>query len=131
MRHVYDDVQPDFVIALHEGPQSGTFMFTNRFVGPTLGRALCDGLAAGGTRLAERDYFGIPLEPAGLSPATPVTRAVWRLWASAFRQQATIVYSEARGVPEIVLESSWWHPDEAARVRPHVHLVRAVAQHLA
>jgi hypothetical protein len=130
VRSVYEEVRPDFVIALHEGPQSGTFMFTNRFVDEALGSALCDALAAGGTVLATRDYFGIRLRPPGLSPATPATRAVWRLWARAFRQQASIAYSEERGVPEIVLESSWWNPDEAARVRPHVDLVAAVAQRL-
>ncbi len=130
VRDVYDRVRPDFVIALHEGPQTGAFMFANRFVEPALGAALCDDLAAGGTVLAEKDYFGLRLRPAGLSPATPTTLAVWKLWARAFKSQASIVYSQDRGVPELVLESSWWNPDEEARVRPHVDLVAAVARRL-
>lgn len=130
VRDVYEEVRPDFVIALHEGPQRGAFMFANRHVASPLAHALCDALAAGGTVLATRDYFGARLRPPGLSPATPVTRAVWRLWARAFGQQASIAYSEARGIPEIVLESSWSDPDLTARVRPHADLVAAVAERL-
>ena len=130
LRDVFERVRPDFVISLHEGPQDGTFMFANRFVELPLATALCDALAAGGTVLAEKDYFGLRLRPRGLSPASPATRAVWRLWALALRQKATIAYSEDRAVPEIVLEGSWWLADQAARVRPHVDLVAAVAQRI-
>ena len=130
VRDVYARERPDFVISLHEGPQRGTFMFANRFVEPALANALCDALAAGGTVLAEKDYFGLRLRPPGLSPASATTRAVWKLWARAFRQQASIAYSEDRAVPEIVLEGPSGLADEAARVRPHVDLVAAVAQRL-
>jgi len=130
VRKVYDEVRPDFVIALHEGPQDGTFMFANRFVDPKLASALCNALAAGGTLLAKKDYFGRRLPEPGLSPATATTRAVWRWWARAFRQQATIVYSQDRGVPELVLESSWWNTNQESRLRPHIDLVTAVSERL-
>ncbi len=130
VREVFDDAHPDFVISLHEGPQDGTFMFANRFVEPPLASALCGALAAGGTVLAKRDYFGLRLRPPGLSPASVATRAVWKLWALALGQKASIAYAQDRAVPEIVLESSWWMTDEAARVRPHVDLVAAVAQRM-
>ena len=130
VRRVFERVRPDFVLSLHEGPQQGTFMFTNRFVGRALATALCAELAAGGTVLAEKDYFGRRLRPPGLAPASTLMQAVWTLWARAFRSQASIAYSQERTVPEIVLESSWWHPDQKARIRPHVALVDAVAQRL-
>ena len=130
VRDIVDDVRPDFVISLHEGPQRGAFIFTNRHVEPPLAQALCDALAAGGTRLAERDYFGRRLRPAGWAPATPTTHAVWNVGARLLRQKATITYSEDRGVPELVLESSSRITDEAARVRPHIDLVAAVAERL-
>lgn len=130
VRAVFDEVNPNFVVSLHEGPQRGTFMFTNRYVGAPLAIALCDALAAGGTVLATRDYFGRSLRPAGCAPATAVTRAVWKFGASALGVQATITYSEGRSVPEIVLESSSRTTDEAARIRPHVDLVLAVAKRL-
>lgn len=127
VRDVFEEVRPAFVLSLHEGPQRGTFMFTNRHVGAPLATSLCDALAAGGTTLATRDYFGRSLQPAGWAPASPTTRAVWSFGARYLRQKATISYSEDRGVPEIVLESSSRTTDEAVRIRPHVDLVAAVA----
>ena len=127
VRDVFERERPDFVISLHEGPQDATFMFTNRFVEAPLAQALCDALAVGGTVLAEKDYFGLRLRPPGLSPSSATGRALTKLWALTLGMKATIAYSEDRGIPEIVLESSWRTADEAARVRPHVDLVAAVA----
>jgi hypothetical protein len=130
VRDVYDRERPDFVLSLHEGPQDATFMFANRYVDDALARTLLDALAAGGTVLAEQDYFGMRLEPRGLSPTSRVGRAVNWLWSRALGMKATIGYSEDRGIPELVLESSWRLPDERARVRAHVDLVAAVARAL-
>lgn len=130
VRDVFEREKPDFVISLHEGPQDATFMFANRFVDAKLAHELCDALAEGGTVLAEKDYFGMRLHPPGLSPSSATGRAVTKLWALTLGMKATIAYSEDRGVPEIVLESSWRMPDETARVRPHVDLVSAVAARL-
>lgn len=126
VQKVFGDVRPDFVVSLHEGPQHGAFMFTNQHVAAPLATALCDALAAGGTKLATRDYFGRRLRPPGWAPATSTTRAVWKLGA-ALGKKATITYSEDRGVPEIVLEGSTRVKDEAERVRPHVDLIAALA----
>lgn len=130
VRDVFARERPDFVISLHEGPQDATFMFANRFVDATLARALCDALEAGGTTLAKKDYFGLTLDPPGLSASSPTARALTKLWAATLGMKATIAYSEDRRIPEIVLESSWRTADEAARVRPHVDVVAAVAQRL-
>lgn len=130
VRDVYDRERPDFVISLHEGPQDATFMFTNRHVDGALARTLLDALAAEGTVLAEKDYFGLRLRPPGLSSSSPASRAVEWLWARTLGMKATIAYSQDRGIPEIVLESSWRLPDEGARVRAHVTLVTAVARAL-
>jgi hypothetical protein len=131
VRDIFERERPHFVISLHEGPQDATFMFANRFVETKLAHALCDALAAGGTVLAEKDYFGMRLTPPGLSPSSPSGRFVTKLWALTLGMKATIAYSEDRRIPEIVLESSWRTPDEAARIRPHVDLVKAVAERLA
>ncbi|MBS2011683.1 MAG: DUF2817 domain-containing protein [Deltaproteobacteria bacterium] len=131
VREIFERERPTFVISLHEGPQDATFMFANRLVETPLAHGLCDALARGGTVLAERDYFGMRLSPPGLSPSSASARAVTKLWALTLGMKATIAYSEDRGIPEIVLESSWRMASEAARVRPHVDLVAAVAKHLA
>jgi len=129
VRDVFERERPDFVVSLHEGPQDGTFMFANRFVDHALARVLCQALAAGGTALAKRDYFGRRLDPPGLAPASLTTRAMWKLGA-ALRMKATITYSEDRSIPEIVLEGPSRLADEAARLRPHVDVVAAVAEHV-
>lgn len=131
VRDVFERDRPDFVISLHEGPQDATFMFANRFVTAPLGSELCDARARGGTVLAEKDYFGLRLTPAGLSPSSATGRAVTKVWAATLGMKATIAYSEDLGIPEIVLESSWRMTSEAERVRPHVDLVAAVAERLA
>lgn len=131
VRDVIDREKPDFVISLHEGPQDGTFMFTNHFVDTRLANALCDALARGGTRLAAKDYFGRRLDPRGLAPSSRTVRALTTLWGLTLRMKATIGYSEDRGIPEIVLESPSRSADEVERVRPHVDLVAAVAAQLA
>ncbi len=130
VRDLYDRERPDFVVSLHEGPQDATFMFANRFVEPSLARELLDALAAEGTKLAEKDYFGLRLDPPGLSPSSPTVRALNWLWARAVGMKATIGYSEDRGIPELVLESSWRLPNEDERVRAHVTLVTSVARAL-
>ncbi len=131
VRRELDAFAPDFVVSLHEGPQDNTFFFANEFVARALAERLLLALEAGGTRLAERDYFGARLDPPGLSPSTPASRALLGLWARALRMMPTSEFAARRRLPEITLESGWRSPDRAARVRPHVDLVMALARELA
>lgn len=130
VREMYERERPDFVVSLHEGPQDATFMFANRFVTLEIARELLAALADGGTVLAEKDYFGLRLDPPGLSPSTAAARAVTKLWSGVLGMKTSIAYSEDLGIPELVLESSWRLRDEDARVRAHVDLVMAVARQL-
>jgi hypothetical protein len=130
VRDAYERLRPDFVVSLHEGPQDATFLFANRHVAPALAARLLAAMERGGTRLAERDYFGRRLSPAGYAPTGAMGAAVWWLWARTLGMMATITYSDFRGVPEIVLESSWRLADREARVRGHVDLVLALAHEL-
>ena len=131
VRRTFDDFRPDFVVSLHEGPQDAAFLFANRHVDGALARRLLAALEAGGTTLAEKDYFGLRLRPAGLSASTPVQRGILRLWAATLGMMAVNEYAAGRGVPELTLESSWRSPDRAARVRAHVDLVLALRDELA
>jgi predicted deacylase len=130
VRDTMDAVRPDFVISLHEGPQDAAFMFANAHVSAALATRLLSALEAGGTTLATHDYFGARLRTPGLSPSTPAARAVVSVWAATLGMRATIAFSELRGIPELVLESSWRGTDREARVRPHVDLCMAVAREL-
>lgn len=131
VRRTFDEFRPDFVLSLHEGPQDAAFMFANQHVDGALARRLLAGLEAGGTTLATKDYFGLTLDPPGLSASSPAQRAVLRLWELTLKMQAVNAFAAARGIPELTLESGWRSPDRAARVRAHVDLTLALRQELA
>lgn len=131
VRRTIEEVRPDFVVSLHEGPQDATFMFATEHVDDALARRLLSALEAGGTVLAEKDYFGARLVPKGLSPSTRATRAIVRLWAATLGMRATNAYCATLGIPELTIESSWRSSDRAARLRPHVDLCLAVCRELA
>jgi hypothetical protein len=131
VRQVFEEERPDFVVSLHEGPQDRTFMFLNRFVDLALAQRLAAAVERGGSPLASVDYFGRRLEPPGIAP---MSRSVWlltALWARALGMEATGMWCDERGVPEITLESSWRLDDRSARIRPHVDLVDALVRELA
>ncbi len=131
VRRVWDAQRPDFVVALHEGPQDATFMFTNQHVPIALAERLLAALEQGGTTLATHDYFGRALRPPGLAPMSRGQWALVKLWAATLGMMATNVYAADRGVPEITLESSWRTSDRGTRTRAHVDLVMALARELA
>ncbi|HUR76857.1 MAG TPA: hypothetical protein VMZ22_02840 [Acidimicrobiales bacterium] len=130
VRSAFDEFEPDFVLSLHEGPQDAAFMFANRHVDAALASRLLAALENGGTTLAAKDYFGLPLRPPGLSASTPVQRLILRTWETGFKMRAVNEFAAARGIPEITLETGWRNGDGAARVRAHVDLAAALAQEL-
>ena len=130
VRRVFGEHRPDFVLSLHEGPQDAAFLFANRHVDGALARRLLAALEAGGTALATKDYFGLPLRPPGLSASTPVQRGILRLWEATLKMRAVSEFAAAHGVPEITLESSWRSADRAGRVRAHVDLALALTEEL-
>jgi hypothetical protein len=128
---VLDAYRPHFVLSLHEGPQDAAFVFANRHVDGALAGLLLAALEAGGTTLATKDYFGLPLRPPGLSASTPLQRAIVGAWGAALKMMAVNEYAARRGIPEVTLESSWRDPDRATRVRAHVDLALALGDELA
>lgn len=131
VRRVFEEYRPDFVLSLHEGPQDAAFLFTNPHVDLGMAHRLLAALEAGGTTLAEKDYFGLKLKPPGLSASTPVQRGILKVWEATLKMQAVNAFAAARGVPEITLESGWRGTDAAARVRAHVDLTLALREELA
>jgi hypothetical protein len=126
VRQVFEERRPDFMISLHEGPQEGSFLFSNRLVDDDLAARLLDRMAAAGVDLATVDYFGRTLDRPGHAPMNAM---MWRLnmiWAATLKMKATGVWAEEQGVPEITLESSWRGLDGMARQRAHLELVLGV-----
>ena len=131
VRRAFEEHRPTFVLSLHEGPQDAAFLFANRHVDGGLARRMLAALEAGGTALAQKDYFGLRLQPPGLSASTPVQRAVVGLWGATLKMAAVNEFAARRGLPEITLESGWRSTDRAARVRAHVDLSLALGRELA
>jgi hypothetical protein len=131
VRSAFDEFRPDFVVSLHEGPQEAAFIFANACVDVAMAKRLLQALQAGGTTLATKDYFGLPLRPPGLSASSPFQRTVLRLWEATFKMQAVNAFAAARDIPEVTLETGWRSADRKGRVRAHVDLVLAVRQELA
>jgi predicted deacylase len=131
VRRAFDEFRPDFVASLHEGPQEAAFMFANACVDVALAKRLLAALAACGTTLATKDYFGLPLRPPGLSASSAFQRGVLRAWEAGFKMQAVNAFAAARAIPEVTLETGWRSDDATARTRAHVELVLALARELA
>lgn len=122
--------RPEAILSLHEGPQDSTFMFTNAFVPRSLATQLLHAIAAGGSRLATRDYFGRTLNPPGYAPHTWALGIVETLWASTLGMRATGSWAESRGVAEITLETPWREKSLEGRARPHIHAALALCRAL-
>lgn len=130
VRRTFDEFKPDFVLSLHEGPQDAAFIFTNPHVDVAMAKRLLATIEAGGTTLATKDYFGLPLKPPGLSASSPVQRVVLRVWEATLKQQAVNAFAAARGIPEITLETGWRSSDHDTRVRAHIDLTLALSAEL-
>ncbi|HZO12912.1 MAG TPA: DUF2817 domain-containing protein [Polyangiaceae bacterium] len=131
VRHAFAEARPHFMVALHEGPHEGTFLFANRLVARDRAEGVLAALAAEGVALAPEDYFGRSLEPPGYAPMTRTMWALSVLWERTLGMMATGMWAERQRVPEITLESSWRHAEAHGRVTAHVVLVRAIAEMLA
>ena len=128
VRRVIEALRPTFIVSLHEGPQDATFFFANPEVGEERSARLARRLAAAGTPLATRDYFGRVLSPPGVAGPSLAIRALTFAWASLLSMQATQGYASRLGIPELTLESSWRSRDQAARLAAHVAMVLAVVE---
>ena len=106
-------------------------MFANRHGRAPVAARLLAALERGGTVLATKDYFGQTLSPAGVSSMGTLAWLVNVLWAKSLGMKATIMFSDDRAIPELVLESSWRLADPEARVRAHVDLALAAVSELA
>ena len=131
VRRVFDEFRPDFVLSLHEGPQDAAFMFANRHVDGALARRLLAALEAGGTTLATKDYFGLPLRPPGLSASSPGPA---RDPAACGRPRSRCGRSTSSPPPGAFPRSRsrarGAAPTGAARVRAHVDLTLALSEEL-
>ena len=122
VRTVVERLDPDLVIAPHEGPQDGFFLIATADADPELARRAVAAVAAAGIPLARKSFLGLGLGSPGLSLEGPAVAAGKR--ALALGSLGT--YMESLGIGTFTTESSWDSKDFEARIDSHVIAIRAV-----
>ena len=122
VRTVVERLQPDLVIAPHEGPQDGFFLIATADADPELARRAVAAVAAAGIPLARKSFLGLGLGSPGLSLEGPTVAAGKR----ALGLGSLGTYMESLGIGTFTTESSWDSEDFEARIDSHVIAIRAV-----
>jgi len=120
VRELVDRLDPDLVIAPHEGPQDGFFVIATADADPELARRAVDAVADAGIQLARKSFLGLALGEPGLSlPGMAAAKRFVELGSLG-------TYMQSRGVGTLTTESSWESEDFETRIRSHVIAIQAI-----
>ena len=122
VRTIVERLQPDLVIAPHEGPQDGFFLIATADADAELARRAVAAVAAAGIPLARKSFLGLGLGSPGLSLEGPAIAAGKRVIGLG----SLGTYMESLGIGTFTTESSWDSKDFEARIGSHVIAIRAV-----
>ena len=122
VREVVKRLDPDLVMALHEGPQDGFYLIATSDADSKLARSAVVAVQTAGIPLARKSFLGMGLGSPGLSEEGP-TLAVAKRWLGL---GSLGTYMESRGVGTLTTESSWDSENFSQRTLSHVLAVRAV-----
>jgi hypothetical protein len=126
VRAVLDQVTPELILSLLEGPHEGFFVIATRGSPQPLAEAVVSGEGPLGIPLAQKNNLGFRLPHAGIMTEGWFITAAKRL----LRIRSLGAYAHDRGIPVLTTEGPWGSEDTEARVRAQVLAVRAVAAHL-
>lgn len=122
-KEAIEQFRPDVLISLHEGPQEGFFVIAEPNVPKAWREHVLEALQSERVELARKIFgFGVGIE------------GYWykRRFVHGLQKLLGIYtlgrYAYEQGVISLTTESSWYSKDVTARKKPHVLVVRAVAE---
>jgi len=123
-RDVVEDYQPDLIVSLHEGPQSGFFAITTQSVPKPFRQSLHRALVNNDIALAQNSFLGLPLAAEGIFYEGNIISTAKRLLGIHTLGR----YAESQEIPVITTESSWKDTDLSTRIKPHRVTIQTVVE---
>lgn len=131
VRDVVEDVRPNFVVSLHEGPQTdGTFLYVNKFVDKEMSSGILKDLEDKGILLADRDFLGRKLKTPGIQSVDSLILVYGLFCKHVLGLQNSGHFLRDRQIPLITIETPWRNPDTSQRIDPHIEVIRGVVKRL-
>lgn len=123
--------KPNFVIDLHEGPQSqGTFIYTHQKVTTETIKFIFNYLNQKNLLLSKQDYFGRKLKTNGLAQLGKTFTLIEILWQNLFKKKQFGSFAISQNIPTIAVESPWRDNNKKERINAHVYTIQAVTKYL-
>jgi hypothetical protein len=126
----FDEFNPDFGISLHEGPQNGAFLYTNKYCRDTTVKNVLSELSQAGIYLSTKSYLRNTLSQPGWFPVKGIFGGLLKTWARAFGYEGFGQFCTRKHVPGIVIETSWSIKEETQRTKAHYTLFTALLKEL-
>ncbi len=126
----FNEFSPDFGVSLHEGPQSGVFLYTNKYCDSSTVSSVLNGLSRAGVLLATKSYLRNTLKEPGWFPVKGIFGSLQRIWSVTFGFEAFGQFCTRLCVPSIVIETSWTTKEESQRTNAHYILFTALLKEL-
>lgn len=126
----FEDFKPDFGISLHEGPQDGAFLYTNKYCEDPVVKSILSELNNSGIQLAHKSYLRNTLSEAGWFPVKGIFGSLLKVWTGAFGYEGFGQFCTRKSTPNIVIETSWSSKEETQRAQAHYILFTSLIKEL-
>jgi hypothetical protein len=126
----FDEFKPDFGVSLHEGPQAGVFLYTNKYCDYMITKSILDNFSQANVQLATKSYLRNTLAQAGVFPVKGFFGGLLKIWTGTFGYEGFGQFCTRMGIPSIVIETSWSTKAESQRTYAHYTLFTTLLNEL-
>lgn len=124
--NAFNDFKPDFGLSLHEGPQDGVFLYTNKYCEDGSIDIILANLERSEIQLATKSYLRNNLAQPGRFPVNGTFGGLLKLWTGIFGYEAFGQFCTRMATPCIVIETPWNTKDESQRAAAHLILFKTL-----